>query len=378
MSPGYSHDPVNLHSPPVEGTHLLPDEHLQEHPDSPELGSHFPGKRRHTRESYWRVVWRQFRRRPRGLAGLFVIVLIALVALFADFLAGDVPVHMVKDGKTYWLPNVFTYADLKEQNLYANFDRWQPGPGESARRPPIPYGPARQNLRERLLPPSREHLLGTDDRGRDVLSRMIHASRVAISVGFVAVGIAVVIGVLLGAAAGYHGGWVDAAVLRAIETMLVFPTFFFILTVIAFLPPSIYNIMAVIGLTEWAPVARLVRGEVLRERGQDYATAARATGLGTPRIIFRHILPNAISPVFVHATFGVAGAILVESALSFLGFGIQPPAASWGELLKQGQANVDKAWWLVTFPGLAIFATVTAFNLIGEALRDAMDPKLRQ
>lgn len=332
----------------------------------------------HPKESYWRVVWRQFRRRPRGLAGLAVIVFIALVALFAPFLAGDVPLYMVKGGKTYVLPNLITYEDLNAQMLYANFDRWQPAEGEYALRPPVPYGPTRQDLRDRLKPPSNEHLLGTDDRGRDVLSRMIHASRVAISVGFVAMGIAVLIGVVLGAVAGFFGGWVDSLVLRAIETMMVFPTFFFILTVIAFLPPSIYNIMIVIGLTEWAGIARLVRGEVLRERHQDYTTAARATGLGNVRILFRHILPNAISPVFVAATFGVAGAILAESALSFLGFGIQPPQASWGELLKQGKSYVQEAWWLVTFPGVAIFATVTAFNLVGETLRDAMDPRMRQ
>lgn len=332
----------------------------------------------HSSEGYWRVVWRQFRKRPRGLAGLLIIVAIALVALAAPLLAQDVPIYMVKGGKSYVLPYYIIYDDLQTERLYANFDRWQPAEGEYALRPPIPYGPNRQDLRERLQPPSETHWLGTDDRGRDVLSRMIHASRVAISVGFVAMGIAVVIGVFLGAIAGYFGGWVDALVLRAIETMMVFPTFFFILTVIAFLPPSIYNIMIVIGLTEWAGVARLVRGEFLRERHQDYAIAAQATGLGNARIIFRHILPNAISPVFVTATFGVAGAILAESALSFLGFGIQPPQASWGELLKQGKGYVREAWWLVTFPGLAIFATVTAFNLVGETLRDAMDPRLRQ
>ena len=332
----------------------------------------------YTREGYWRVVWRQFRRRPRGLAGLAIVAFIALVALAAPMLAEDTPIYMVKAGKAYWFPYYIPYEDLKAQNLYANFDRWQPAEGEYAVRPPIPYGPNRQDLRDRLKPPSEAHLLGTDDRGRDVLSRMIHASRVAISVGFVAMGIAVLIGVVLGALAGYFGGWVDALVLRAIETMMVFPTFFFILTVIAFLPPSIYNIMIVIGLTEWAGVARLVRGEFLRERSLDYATAARATGLCNARIIFRHILPNTLSPVFVTAAFGVAGAILAESALSFLGFGIQPPQASWGELLKQGKSYVREAWWLVTFPGVAIFATVTAFNLVGETLRDAMDPRMRQ
>jgi peptide/nickel transport system permease protein len=330
------------------------------------------------KQTYWRLVWRQFRRRPRGIAGLVVIVLMAVVAVFAPFLAGDVPILMKKDGALYVLPNIITYSSLQEQRLYANFDRWQPAEGDWAVRPPVPYGYQRQALFERLQPPSREHWLGTDDGGRDVLSRLIHAARISMSVGVVAVGIAVLLGVLLGALAGYYGGWVDSVVLRMIETMLVFPTFFFIITVIAFLPPSIYNIMIVIGLTSWPGVARLVRGEVLRERQQDYVSAARATGLSATRIVFRHILPNAISPVFVYATFGVAGAILAESALSFLGFGIRPPDPSWGELLKQGKTHVDFAWWLVLFPGLAIFVTVTAFNLVGESLRDAMDPRLRQ
>jgi len=165
---------------------------------------------------------------------------------------------------------------------------------------------------------------------------------------------------------------------RLIEIMMCIPTFFFIITLIAFLPPSIYNIMVVIGITGWTGVARLVRGEFLKLRDSDFATAARATGLGDGRIMFRHLLPNALSPVLVSATFGVAGAILTESGLSFLGFGVPPPTASWGEILKQSQRYVDFAWWLVVFPGAAIFITVTAFNLVGEGLRDAMDPRLRE
>jgi len=262
--------------------------------------------------------------------------------------------------------------------LYANFDRWEPGPGEYALRPPIPISPLRQDPRAEKQPPTRKHWLGTDDRGRDVLSRMIWGARVSMAVGFVAEGIAVVIGVLLGAVAGYYGGRIDAIVLRLVEVMLVFPTFFFIITVMAFLEPSIWNIMVVLGLTGWPGIARLVRGEFLRLREQDYAMAARATGLGDLRIMVRHLLPNAMAPIFVSATFGVAGAILVESGLSFLGFGVPPPTASWGEILKQSQSYVDFAWWLVVFPGAAIFITVTAFNLVGDGLRDAMDPRLRQ
>ncbi len=336
-------------------------------------------KQHRSREGYWRLVWRQFRKNRFAMAGLVIVLFLAGVALLAPFLAGDVPVYLLKDGRSYWFPNLYRgYQDLVAENLYANFDRWSPGPGEMAIRPPIAYGPLQQDILNALAAPGAKHWLGTDDRGRDVLSRIIWGTRIAMLVGIVAVGISAVIGVILGALAGYYGGWVDAVILRFIEVMLVLPTFFLIITVMAFLPPSIYNIMAVIGLTGWTGIARLVRGEFLKQRRQDYATAARATGLGDGRIIFRHILPNALSPVFVSASFGVAGAILTESALSFLGFGIQPPTASWGELLKQAQTHVDFAWWLVVFPGLAIFITVTAFNLVGEGLRDAMDPRLRQ
>ncbi len=328
------------------------------------------------KQRYWRLVWHQYRRNPLALAGLALILFTAFVALFAPFLAGDVPIYMVKDGTAYWFPNVFEYGTLKAEMLYANFDRWKPGEGETAILPPVPYGPMRQDLYRIFEAPSHDHWLGTDDRGRDVLSRMVWGTRISMSVGFVAVGISVCIGVVLGAIAGYYGRIADAVVLRLIEIMLVFPVFFLIITVMAFLEPSIINIMVVIGLTGWPSIARLVRGEFLRQKEQDYATAARATGLGDTRIIFRHILPNAISPVFVSAAFGVAGAILTESGLSFLGFGVPPPNPSWGETLKQAQSYIE-AWWMVTFPGLAIFLTVTAFNLVGEGLRDAMDPRLR-
>ncbi|MFP4502765.1 MAG: ABC transporter permease [Candidatus Hydrogenedentota bacterium] len=325
-------------------------------------------------------MWRQFRQRTLGQVGLALIVFMGLVALFAPFLAGDTPIYLVKDGATYWFPNLIEYDALVADNLYANFDRWIPdeAKGETALRPLVPYGPNRQDLRARLAAPSREHWLGTDDRGRDVLSRMVWGTRVSMSVGFVAVGIAVLIGVVLGSIAGYYGGWVDALVLRVIEVVLVFPAFFLVITVMAFLPPNILNIMAVIGLTSWPGIARLVRGEFLKNKQSDYTIAARVMGLRDLRIIFRHLLPNSISPVFVAATFGVAGAILTESGLSFLGFGVPPPAASWGETLKQSQSYVDFAWWLVVFPGAAIFVTVVGFNLVGESLRDAMDPRLRE
>lgn len=334
--------------------------------------------RKHTRESYVRLVWREFRRDKPGLLGLATALAIGLIAIFAPFLAGDVPIYMVKDGQSYWFPNLITYEALQKENFYANADRWRPGPEERAILPPIPHGPERQSLLDRLKPPGRDHLLGTDDRGRDVLSRLIWGARVSMSVGFVAVGLAVVIGVALGALAGYYGGAADAIVLRLIEATLIVPSFFLVLAVMAFADPSIMLIMLVLGFTSWPAEARLVRGEFLKQKQQDYVTAARAVGLGDFRIIFRHVLPNAISPVLVSAAFGIAGAIVTESALSFLGFGVPPPTASWGELLKQAQSNWSTAWWLVTFPGIAIFITVIAFNLVGQALRDAMDPRLRQ
>ena len=329
-------------------------------------------------QGHWSIVWHQYRRRKLGLVGLALIAIMGAVALLAPFLAGDTPIYLVKDGKTYLFPNVITYDTLLAENLYANFDRWEPGEGDRVVRPPVPYGPNRQHPFDILAPPSREHWLGTDDGGRDVLSRMIWGARVSMSVGFVAVGIAVLIGVVLGALAGYYGGWVDALVLRLIEVVLVFPSFFLVITVMAFLPPNILNIMAVIGLTGWPGIARLVRGEFLKNKQSDYLTAARVVGLRDVRIMARHLLPNSISPVFVAATFGVAGAILTESGLSFLGFGVPPPSASWGETLKQSRMYVDFAWWLIVFPGLAIFVTVVGFNLVGEALRDAMDPRLRE
>ena len=334
-------------------------------------------EQKRSKQGYWRLVWRQFRRSKVALVSLCILIVLLLTALAAPFLAHDRPIYMVKEGKTYWFANVIDYPELRN----IPFKRWQPKEGEAVLRPPIPYSPDSQDLRIRLEPPSRQHWLGTDDGGRDLLSRLIWGTRISMSVGFVAVGIAVVIGVILGSLAGYYGGITDIAIQRLIEVMLMFPVFILILAMRAFLPPSIYTTMVIIGITGWTGVARLVRAEFLKLRESDFATAARATGLRDTRVIFRHLLPNALSPVLVSVTFGVAGAILTESGLSFLGFGVPPPAPSWGEALAQSQTYIlskDAAWWLVTFPGLAIFVTVAAFNLVGEGLRDAMDPRLRQ
>lgn len=240
-----------------------------------------------------------------------------------------------------------------------------------------PFDPNAIDVKSILLPPTWAHPFGTDELGRDVFSRMIYGSRVSLQVGIVAAGLATLVGVVLGALAGYYGGWVEAGVMRFTDMMLCFPTFFLILAVIALLDPNILNIMAVIGLTSWMSVARLVRAEFLTLKEREFVTAVKSLGAGDARIIFRHILPNAMAPVLVALTLGVAGAILTESGLSFLGLGVQPPEPSWGNILSQGKDNIEIAWWLSLFPGLAILVTVLGYNLLGEGIRDALDPRLR-
>jgi peptide/nickel transport system permease protein len=241
-----------------------------------------------------------------------------------------------------------------------------------------PYDPAAYDVKRILLPPSWTHPLGTDQLGRDLLSRMLYGSQISLAVGFVAVGIATAIGTFLGSLAGYYGGWVDGCIMRFVDLMLTFPRFFLLLAVLAFLQPSIWTIMVVIGVTGWMGVARLVRAEFLSLKEREFVKSAQALGAPDRRIIFRHILPNALAPVLVSATLGVAGAVLTESGLSFLGLGVQPPTPSWGNILNDGKANIEIAWWLSLFPGLAILMTVLSYNLVGEGLRDALDPRLRQ
>lgn len=238
------------------------------------------------------------------------------------------------------------------------------------------HDPLAQNLDAFLLPPGSGHLLGTDEYGRDVYSRMLYGARVSLWIGFVSVGIAVSIGLCLGLVAGYFRGYVDECIMRFVDVMLCFPSFFLILAVVAFLEPSMLNIMIVIGLTSWMGVARLVRAEALSLRERDFVHAARLSGAGASRILFRHILPNAMAPVLVSATLGVAGAILLESGLSFLGIGVQYPMPSWGNILIEGKQTLGVAWWLSLFPGLAILFIVLGYNLLGEGLRDRLDPRI--
>lgn len=241
-----------------------------------------------------------------------------------------------------------------------------------------PWDPSDFDAKHVLEGPSAAHWLGTDGLGRDVLSRMLFGARVSLMVGFVAVGISTAIGVVLGAVSGFFGGLVDAVIMRFVDVMLTFPTFFLILAVIAYMDASIWNIMMVIGLTSWMGVCRLVRAEVMSLRERDFMVAAEALGLPPSRIILRHALPNAMAPVFVSGILGVAGAILVESALSFLGIGVQPPTASWGNILTEGKSTLGVAWWLSVCPGVAILVTVLGYNLLGEGLRDVLDPRLKQ
>ena len=235
-----------------------------------------------------------------------------------------------------------------------------------------PYNPLAINLPEALLPPSQIHWLGTDQLGRDVLSRLIYGTRISLLIGFIAMGVAVIIGITIGSLAGFYGGRIDTILMRFVDTMLAFPNIFLLLAVIAILEPSIYNIMIVIGLTSWMGVARLVRAEILSLKEREFVLAARALGASRWRQITKHLLPNAMAPVLVAATLGVGGAILTESALSFLGLGVQPPTPSWGNILNEGRVALGIAWWLTLAPGLAILVTVLSFYLLGEGIRDAI------
>ncbi|BCB95284.1 peptide ABC transporter permease [Dissulfurispira thermophila] len=273
-----------------------------------------------------RLFWKRFKKNKLALSGGVVVAMLFIVAIFAPYIS--------------------------------------------------PFDPNEIDRRHVLASPSASHPLGTDDLGRDVLSRMIYGSRISLSVGFIAIGIATIIGMIVGSISGYYGGWTDRIMMRFIDIMLSIPTFFLVLAVIAFIGPGIYNIMIIIGLTSWMGVARLVRAEFLSLKEREFVLAAKALGASDMRIILRHILVNSLAPVFVSAILGVASAILVESALSFLGIGVQPPTPSWGNMLTAGKDNIEIAWWLSVFPGIAILITVLSYNLFGEGLRDALDPRL--
>jgi len=303
----------------------------------------------------WEEFWLLFRQNRLAILGLFIFILFFLSALIGLFLtSGTNP--------------VFDPALIRLQEKL---------------RPPLAE-PHLDSLQPEEVPRLDIYLMGTDDLGRDVFARMLQGAWVSLTVGFVAVGISVLIGIFMGGIAGYFGQHmlintisVDTLIMRIVDIMLCFPSFFLILTVVALLPASIYNIMIVIGLTSWMGTTRFVRAEFLSLREQDFVAAAKALGVSNFRIIFRHIMPNAIAPVLVSATIGIASAILTEAGLSFLGFGVPPPHATWGNILSNGKNFIFDAPWLTFIPGIAILIVVLSFNLFGEGLRDVLNPKLR-
>ncbi len=332
-----------------------------------------------TGKSYRQIVTQQFKKNKPAVIGLYMILFLVFTAIFADFFANDKPLTCVINGEKFY-PVFKEYAvDLGISNWNVdqiNID-WKELEYDSAVWPLVPYLPTNLDYTARFQSPGSKHILGTDQIGRDVLSGMIHGTRIALSVGLISMGIAVLIGVFVGAIAGYYGGAIDIIVQRLIEIMMTIPMFFLIITVVAFYPGGgIWIIMFVIGLTSWPGVARFTRAEFLKVRNMDYVTAAEALGFSSLRTIFKHVLPNAIAPVLVITAFGIASAILTESALSFLGFG-SATTVSWGSILSVAR-GATYAWWMAVFPGTAIFITVTIYNLVGEGLRDALDPRLKQ
>ncbi len=331
-------------------------------------------------QTYFSLVKHQFRKNKLAVASFYFILFMFVLALLADFLANEKPIACSYKGKFY-MPVIQNYlVDLKLSTYpaaLANAD-WKSLEYDWKISAPVPYNPGNADLLNSFAEPfgGSDHYLGADQLGRDVLSGIIHGSRVSLSIGLLSMGIAAVIGVLLGALAGYFGGWVDILISRLVELFLNFPSFFLIITIVSFLDADIWLVMMVIGLTGWMGIARFVRGEVLRVRNLEYVTAANSLGFGSSRIILRHVLPNSLAPVLVAIAFGIAGAILTESALSFLGFGVPATMVTWGSMLNQARSNVY-AWWLAIFPGLMIFLSVVSYNLIGDGLRDALDPRLR-
>ncbi len=329
-------------------------------------------------EGLWSSLWRHFRRNRIALAGYYVVLILLFAALFADFLANDKPLYLSYKGGAYF-PILRGYlVDLgvtswPSELLNVDYKKLD---GAVAVFPPVPYRQTNVDLFAPLEPPSWKHWFGTDKLGRDVMAGMIHGSRISLSIGFVAVGIAVMIGIVLGALAGYFGSWIDIAISRLFEIMLSIPTFFLLITVAAIFRPSIFMTMIIIGLTSWVGIARFTRSEFLRIRNLDYVTAAISIGVSSRRIMFQHILPNALAPVIVSVVLGIAGAILDESSLSFLGIGVPAELVTWGSILNEA-SGATFAWWLAVFPGFAIFITVLAYYLVGEGLREVLDPRLR-
>lgn len=305
----------------------------------------------------------RLKRRLAGRIALVYLAVVVILALGRGIIATDAPLFVrTADGVSFPAFRPAT-AEVEVPE------------GALVLRAPVPHSPDSVRLDRRLEGPSPEHPMGTDELGRDVLARMIHGAAVSLSVGAAAAAIALLLGSLLGAMAGYFGGVADWIISRIIEVIACFPFLFLVLALVALFQPSIWTLILALGLTSWTSEARLVRGEFLRLREMDFAVSARASGAGDWRIIGRHLMPNALAPVIVLASFGVASAILIESALSFLGLGVPLPTSSWGSILSSADDYIGYAWWLALFPGLAIFGTVAACNVIGESIREAMNPK---
>lgn len=345
---------------------------------------------------FWGDAWQRFRRRPLAVAAVSFIGFLAAVAILAPAIAGTKPVLCRYKGRLY--APCLAYFDRRLEPVIFAQDRFRGSyPANLAAKDPEswaiwplvfqdpfravradewpgrPANPSRDQGR-----PSRTNLFGTDQYGVDVFAKMVHGTTVALLVGFVSMGLASAIGITLGALGGYFGGWADSLVSRFTEVVMCIPTLILILALVAIVEkPTIWKTMAIIGATNWTSIARLTRGEFLRLRQSEFVMAARAAGAGPLRIMLRHILPNSLAPVLVPITFGIASAILIESSLSFLGFGPPPPSASWGAVLNDARSNLSM-WWLVLFPGMAIFLTVLAYNLVGEALQEVTDPRLRE
>ncbi len=355
---------------------------------------------------FWKEAWRRFRVRKLAMAAMAGVVLLVLVAVFSPVIAGTKPVIVKYKGHLYfpalayfrptWENPIFQKDGFrkrynpeilaeKDPNSWAlwplNFNdpyrrvQARDWPGRPGNPSLADVGPDQQLVK--VLGPSRLNWFGTDQNGVDVFAQMVHGARIALLVGFVSMGIASAIGIVVGALAGYFGGWIDTIASRIIEVVMCVPTLVLILALLAVIEqPTIWHMMAIIGCTGWTGIARLTRAEFLKLKQMDFVAAARATGIGPIRIMVRYLLPNALAPVLVPITFGIAAAILIESGLSFLGFGAPPPNPSWGTLLSAGRSNYE-LWWLIVFPGTAIFLAVLAYNLIGEGLQEATDPRLR-
>ncbi|QGJ71578.1 Binding-protein-dependent transport systems inner membrane component [Planctomycetales bacterium 10988] len=344
---------------------------------------------------FWAESWKRFRRRRLAMAALIFVLFLALVALFSPAIAGRKPIVVYYKG-SYYFPamgylkssweNPIFYKDRfynrypkslaeKDPDSWAIYPLYYQDPYERITEDEYPGQPA--NPYGDQGSPSWNNPFGTDQAGIDVFAQMVHGTKIALLVGFVSTGLSAVIGIIVGALAGYFGGWVDMLLSRLIEVVMCIPQIVLILALLAIVEyPTIWHIMAVIGVTSWTGIARLTRGEFLKLSQSEYVVAAQALGARPGRIMFRHILPNALAPVLVPITFGIASAVLLESALSFLGFG-DANAPSWGKLLNAGRGNLSM-WWLFFFPGMAIFFTVLAYNLIGEGIQEATDPRLKE